>query len=87
MSLTAAVNLLQNQPAFWSGTSPDINPIKMLWNDLRRADHTRHPTNTVELKQFCGDEWPTIPPKHCARNAKRGLTSSVVLIALILFHQ
>ncbi|KAF7644156.1 hypothetical protein LDENG_00226760 [Lucifuga dentata] len=43
----------------------------MLWNDLKRAIHTRHPKNMAELKQFCKEEWSKIPPQHCA-----GLISS-----------
>ena len=32
--------------------SPDLNPIGMLWHDLKRPVHTRHPKNIAELKQF-----------------------------------
>ena len=54
--------------AFWSGTvrSPDLNPIEMLWHDLKRAVDTRHPKNIAELKQFCKEEWYKIPPDRCA---------------------
>jgi hypothetical protein len=34
----------------------------MLWHDLKRAVHTRHPKNIAELKQFCKEEWSEIPP-------------------------
>jgi hypothetical protein len=27
---------------FWS---PDLKPFEMLWHDLKRAVHTRHPKN------------------------------------------
>ncbi|KAF7647647.1 hypothetical protein LDENG_00168970 [Lucifuga dentata] len=43
----------------------------MLWNDLKRAVHTRHPKNMAELKQFCKEEWSKIPPERCT-----GLISS-----------
>ena len=31
--------------------------FEMLWHDLKRAVHTRHPKNISELKQFCKEEW------------------------------
>lgn len=37
----------------WPSQSPDLNPIEMLWNDLKRAIHMRRPKNMTELKQFC----------------------------------
>ena len=46
--------------------SPDLNPIEMLWDDLKRAVHTRHPKNIAELKQFCKEEWSKIPNDRCA---------------------
>ena len=31
---------------FWNGpVSPDLNPTVMLWHDLKRVVHTRHPKN------------------------------------------
>uniref|UniRef100_A0A8K9UYR9 Trans-2,3-enoyl-CoA reductase-like 2a n=1 Tax=Oncorhynchus mykiss TaxID=8022 RepID=A0A8K9UYR9_ONCMY len=38
----------------------------MLWHDLKRAVHTRHPKNIVELKQYCKAEWSKVPPDRCA---------------------
>lgn len=37
----------------WASQSSDLNPIEMLWHDLKRAIHTRHPKNIAELKQLC----------------------------------
>ena len=48
----------------WPSPSPDLNPIDMLWHDIKRAVHTRHPKNIAELKQFCNEEWSKIPPDH-----------------------
>lgn len=50
----------------WPSQSPDLNPIEMLWHDLKRAIHTTHSKNTAELKQFCTGEWFTVPPVRCA---------------------
>ena len=50
----------------WPSQSPDLNPIDMLWHDLKRAVHTRHPKNTVQLKHFCKEERSKIPPDRCA---------------------
>ena len=37
--------------------SPDLNPIEMLWHDLKQAVYTKKPYNVAELKQFCKEEW------------------------------
>jgi transposase len=60
----------------WPSQSPDLNPIEMLWHDLKRAIHTRNPKNIAELKQFCKVEWSKIPPDRCAgliRNYRKRL--------------
>uniref|UniRef100_A0A803J9K4 Transposase Tc1-like domain-containing protein n=1 Tax=Xenopus tropicalis TaxID=8364 RepID=A0A803J9K4_XENTR len=46
----------------WPSQSPDLNPIEMLWHDLKKAIYTRHPKNIAELKQFCKEEWSRITP-------------------------
>lgn len=51
----------------WPSQSPDLNPIEMLWCDLKRAVHARRPSNMAELKQFCKEEWAKIPPQRCER--------------------
>ncbi|KAK3511451.1 hypothetical protein QTP70_008891 [Hemibagrus guttatus] len=47
--------------------SPDLNPIEMLWHDLKKVVHARKPSNVAELQQFCKDEWAKIPPQRCNR--------------------
>ncbi len=51
----------------WPSQSPDLNPIEMLWHDLKQLIHTRKPSNVAELKQFCKEEWAKIPPQRCER--------------------
>ena len=51
----------------WPSQSPDLNPIEMLWHDLKKAVHARKPSNVAELQQFCIDEWTKIPPQRCNR--------------------
>uniref|UniRef100_A0A8C1VXN7 Transposase n=1 Tax=Cyprinus carpio TaxID=7962 RepID=A0A8C1VXN7_CYPCA len=51
----------------WPSQSPDLNPIEMLWHDLKKAVHAQKPSNVAELQQFFIDEWIKIPPQHCNR--------------------
>uniref|UniRef100_A0A3Q3JS38 Transposase n=1 Tax=Monopterus albus TaxID=43700 RepID=A0A3Q3JS38_MONAL len=51
----------------WPSQSPDLNPIEMLWGDLKRAVHARNPSNISQLKQFCIEEWDKIPSDRCQR--------------------
>ena len=51
----------------WPSQSPDLNPIEMLWRDLKKVVHARKPSNVAELKQFCKEEWAKIPPQRCER--------------------
>ncbi len=45
--------------------NPDLNPIEMLWHDLKQSFHAWKPSNVAELKQFCKEEWAKIPPQWC----------------------
>uniref|UniRef100_A0AAY4AL84 Tc1-like transposase DDE domain-containing protein n=1 Tax=Denticeps clupeoides TaxID=299321 RepID=A0AAY4AL84_9TELE len=58
---------LHNNSVTWPSQSPDLNPIEMLWHDLKKAVHARKPSNKAELQQFCKDEWAKIPPERCKR--------------------
>ena len=51
----------------WPSQSPDLNPIEMLWLDLKHAVHARKPKNLNELKQFSIEEWAKIPQERCKR--------------------
>ncbi len=47
--------------------SPELNPIEMLWHDLKQIIHARKPTNVAEIKQLCEEERAKIPPQRCER--------------------
>ena len=47
----------------WPRQSPDLNPIEMLWHDLKTAVHARKPSSVAELQQFCKDYWAKFPPQ------------------------
>ncbi len=51
----------------WPSQSPDLNPIEMLWHDLKQPIHAREPSNEAEIKQFCKEEWTKIPLQRCER--------------------
>ncbi|KAK3542759.1 hypothetical protein QTP70_002767 [Hemibagrus guttatus] len=51
----------------WPSQSPDLNPIEMLWHDLKKVVHARKPSNVAELQQLYKDEWAKIPPQRCNR--------------------
>ena len=51
----------------WPSQSPDLNPIEMLWRDLKKAVHKRSPKNLKELKSYIVEEWGKISPERCQR--------------------
>ncbi len=51
----------------WPNQCPDLNPIEMLWHDLKQSIHARKLSNVAELRQFCKEEWAKIPPQWCER--------------------
>ncbi|CAJ0940981.1 unnamed protein product [Ranitomeya imitator] len=55
---------LQNNSATildWPSQSPDVNPIKHPWRDLKMAVHQRSLYNLTELDRICKEEWQRIP--------------------------
>lgn len=45
----------------------DLKLLMMPWQDLKQAVYTQKPSNVAELKQYCKEEWATIPPWQCER--------------------
>ena len=51
----------------WPSQSPDLNPIEMLWVDLKKAVRARSPTNLTQLRQFCKEEWAKVSKERCRK--------------------
>lgn len=49
----------------WPNQSPNLNLMEMLWKILKRTVNVRKPTNILELKLFCMEEWTKIPLSRC----------------------
>ena len=45
----------------WPANSPDLNPIKNLWNIVKRNVEKRMPQNQQDLSHFMVEEWNAIP--------------------------
>jgi hypothetical protein len=51
----------------WPSQSPDLNPIKHLWRDLKIALQRCSPSNLAELERICREEWEKLPKYKCAK--------------------
>ncbi|CAC5386171.1 unnamed protein product [Mytilus coruscus] len=52
----------------WPSESPDMNPIEMVWNQLKRNVSKRNPTNKDELCQYIEEFWLTeMTPYNCTK--------------------
>ncbi len=65
----------------WPNQSPDLNPIEMLWHDLKTVHSCSKPSNVTELKQFCKEEWAKIPPQRCERLIARYHKRLIAVVA------
>ncbi len=70
----------------WPSQSPDLNPIEMLWHDLKQYIHARKPSNVAELKQFCKEAWAKIPPQRCERLIASYLKRLIAVVACKGWH-
>ena len=51
----------------WPSQSPDLNPIKHLWAELKKRVRARRPTNLTQLHQLCQEEWDKIHSTYCGK--------------------
>jgi hypothetical protein len=51
----------------WRSESPDLNPVKNLWAELKERVQARRPTNLNQLHQLCQEEWAKIHPTYCGK--------------------
>ncbi len=65
----------------WPSHSLDLNPIEMMWHDLKQSIHAQKPSNVAELKQFCKEEWAEIPPQRCERLIDSFCKRLIVVVA------
>ena len=51
----------------WPAQSPDLNPIKNLWNVIKRKMDGHKPSNKAELLEFLRQEWHKVTQRQCER--------------------
>ncbi|KAF2348539.1 hypothetical protein FHG87_020706 [Trinorchestia longiramus] len=56
------INILE-----WPSQSPDMNPIKNLWRELKLKIQKRGPNNITNLKEIFIEEWNKVTPETCKR--------------------
>ena len=48
----------------WPGNSPDLNPIKNLWSQIKDMQRDEHGTSAAGLKKIAEKVWRRITPKY-----------------------
>jgi hypothetical protein len=60
--LEKSLNILE-----WLSQSPDMNPIKHLWRDMKIAVQRHSPSSLTERERICREEWEKLPKYRCAK--------------------
>ena len=59
----------------WPSQSPDFNPIKHLWRDLKIAVQQHSSSNLTELERICREEWEKLHKSKKTGGCNRCKTS------------
>lgn len=63
-----------------STQSPDLNPIVMVWHDLKKSVHDWKPSSVVERQELCRGVGQH-PPQHCKRLIASYCTHFIAVVA------
>lgn len=67
----------------WPAESPDLNPIEMVWNQLKRNVSKRNPTTKDQLTQYIEDFWLTeMTPELCSKYIDHTFKVAPVVVAV-----
>ena len=47
--------------------SQNLNPIEILWAELKKCVRARRPRNLTQLHQLCQEVWAKIHPTYCGK--------------------
>ena len=56
----------------WPSMSPDFNPIKNLWQQLKVKINSQARKSLQELIRVAVEEWSTIPHKTTSKTIRKG---------------
>ncbi|KAI4875011.1 hypothetical protein NFI96_001075 [Prochilodus magdalenae] len=67
----------------WPSQSTELNPIEILWRELKLCVSQRQPRNLADLERICVEEWAKIPAAVCAHLLD--IFSFIVLLLLCAY--
>lgn len=63
----------------WPAQSPDINPFKNLWSDIKNTASEAKPQNSQQLWNAFHSYWAEIPISRCQTLVATQLTKTMVM--------